>query len=214
MAREQWPISSLFGILAVILYLTFTAISYLYYPEPYGPLTNSLSSLGNPQQNPSGAIFYNAGCILLGVALIPFYLGLRHWNTGENKMKVLLAAAQITGVLSSLSVILAAVFPPGPHTATHGFWAGMLFLAMAFFWVLSAFALLEHPSSIRWIAYYGYLVIVVIIVAGVFPGFRTASEWVIVALFLGYVVMLSYNTRVINLARRGKLPSRGRAKKA
>ena len=192
-----WPISSLFGILAVILYLTFTFISYLHYSEPYGPLSNSLSSLGNPEQNPSGAIFYNAGCILLGVALIPFYLGLRRWNTGENRMKILLTTAQVTGVLSSLSLILSAVFPSGA-SAAHGFWAGMLFLSMALFWVLSAFSLLRHPASIRWMAYYGYLVIIVIIAAGVFPEARTAGEWATVALFMGYVVMLSHNTRVIS----------------
>jgi hypothetical membrane protein len=200
--RRQQPINWLFGIMAVIIYLTFTFISRLYYPGPYGPLTNSLSDLGNPQQNPSGATFYNTGCILMGLTLIPFYLGLRHWNTGEKKMKVLLIAGQITGMFSSLSIILASVFPPGPHTATHGFWAGMLFISTAFFWVFSAFSLLRHPASIKWIAYYSFLPLIAIAIAAVIPDGRFVGEWVTVAMFMSYVIMLSYNARAINLAHR------------
>ena len=49
------------ALVAVSLYILFTAISFFYYPTAYSPLTNWLSDLGNPLQNPSGAIYYKIG---------------------------------------------------------------------------------------------------------------------------------------------------------
>jgi hypothetical membrane protein len=103
------------------------------YPGDYGPLTNWLSDLGNPQSNPTGAVFYNAGCILTSLLLVIFYIGLRRWNTGDRKMKILLTTAVAAGLPSSLSLILAATFPLGSHTEMHSFWSKMVSVFLGFF---------------------------------------------------------------------------------
>ena len=62
--RGDWAVASSAGIAAVVVYLIFALVAFLKYPGAYGPLTNWLSDLGNPLDNPSGAIFYRLGCVL------------------------------------------------------------------------------------------------------------------------------------------------------
>ena len=125
------------GIVAIVVYLIFSSIAFLKYPGAYGPLTIWLSDLGNPQASPSGAIYYNLGCILTSLVLIIFFTGLGKWNNGDKKMKTLLTIAQIMGIFSAMSLILAALFPLGTHTTTHSFWSAMLSVAIGFFRIIS-----------------------------------------------------------------------------
>ncbi len=90
------------GFAAVAIYAVFTTIAFVKYPNAYSPLTNWLNDLGNPLANQSGAIFYNLGCILSGLILIAFYLGLRDWANGSKSLRGLLTIAQIAGWLSSI----------------------------------------------------------------------------------------------------------------
>jgi len=69
---KRWPIGSIFDIAGVTIYAILGLISFLHYPDAYNPLHNAISELGAPAQNPSGAVFYNLGGILMGVLLIPF----------------------------------------------------------------------------------------------------------------------------------------------
>jgi len=65
------PIGSFAGIAVIVLYCVFTFSSWALYPTAYSPVTNWLSDLGNSTNNPHGAILYNLGCILTGIALFP-----------------------------------------------------------------------------------------------------------------------------------------------
>ena len=198
---KRWPVGSLFGILAVFIYVTLGFISFSQYPAAYSPLHNALSQLGAPSLNPSGAIFYDLGGILLGALTIPFYLGMSRWNTGDKFLRVLIAAAQVAGILSSLGLAWSCVFTAGANIALHALGAGAAFLSSMFFWIFVAFALLRIPSSIKWMAYFGYLPLVSNIVLALIPAGRFLIEWVSVGLFLVYVVLLSYNSRVMSQAR-------------
>jgi hypothetical protein len=182
--------------------MAFTITAYLYYPGAYGPLRNWLSDLGNPIENPSGAIFYRLGCGLTAIFLLAFFAGLSRWNTGDKKMKILLVIAQITGAFSALSLILTAVFPLGTQTDMHRFWSMMLFVMLGFFLTFSTTSLLRHPAFARWVAYYGFLTAVFNFVNGailtaVFSDVYV-GEWISVAMFMIYVLILATNSRVID----------------
>lgn len=198
---NKWPVGSLFGFTAVAVYLVLAAVAYFLYPESYSPLGNYLSDLGNPLANPDGAFFYNLGGSLLGALLIPFYLGMRAWNTGEKISSILVITAIAAGMASSAFLIFSCIFPVGTHTSLHGIFATAAFGTSILFWVASAFALLRNPRAIKWIAFFGYLPIFGNIVLAFLPEGRNLSEWVSVLMFLVYVVLLAFNTRVINQPR-------------
>ena len=193
--KSKWPISSVAGIAATIIYLIFTLIAFLDYPDAYGPSTNWLSDLGNPQANPSGSIFYNSGCIITSLVLIIFYIELRQWNTGDKKMKILLTIAQVAGILASCSLILAAIFPLGTHTSMHSFWSKMLSIFLGFFLTFSATAIMKHPAFARWVAYYAFVTAAVNFVYGAFLHSNFVAEWISIGMFIIYVLLIAYNSR-------------------
>jgi hypothetical protein len=194
---KGWPVGSLFGLLAVMVYVCLTLAACLQYPGSYSPLAKSLSDLGDSTQNPSGATLYNTGGILLGTLLVPFYLSLRRWNTGDRILKILVIGAQAVGLLSSVGLVLSCVFPLGINSLAHGAWAGEAFFFSIFFWIFSAFAQLRNPGAIKWMAYFGLLPLTMNIVVPFIPGAGLLGEWFSVSLFLVYVVLLAYNTRIM-----------------
>jgi hypothetical protein len=195
------------GVAAVVVYLAFTITAYLYYPGEYGPLSNWLSDLGNPIDNPSGAVFYRLGCVLTAVFLLAFFAGLSKWNTGDKKMKVLLLTAQVAGMFSAVALILTAVFPLGTQTDMHRLWSMTLFVLLGFFLTFSATSLLRHPAFARWVAYYGFLTAAFNLVNGAVLmaviGDAYVGEWISVVMFMIYVLMLANSSRAIDAPGHG-----------
>ena len=190
------------GVTAVVVYLAFTIAAYLHYPGAYGPLSNWLSDLGNPIDNPLGAVFYRWGCGLTAVFLLAFFAGLSRWYTGDRKMKILLVTAQIAGALSAIALILTAIFPLGTQTDQHRFWSMMLYLLLGFFLTFSATSLLRHPAFGRWVAYYGIATAVFNFVNGAILtaviGDVYVGEWISVGMFMVYVLILANSSRAID----------------
>jgi hypothetical membrane protein len=99
MKPSKWPLSCAF---------TFT--SWALYPTPFNPFSNFLSDLGNSAGNASGAIFYNVGCVLTGIAYIIFLGGLHKWYTSEKTRKIEIMTAQAIGFLAAFSLMMIGVF--------------------------------------------------------------------------------------------------------
>jgi hypothetical membrane protein len=200
--NKYWPAGSICGILAVAAYIALGFTAYLFYPLSYSPQSNALSQLGSPPLNPSGAIFYNLGGILLGLMLIPFYLGMSRWNTGDRSQKMLTAGAQTAGIASSLALISSCVFPAGTHTPIHAASAGTAGITSMFFWIFSGFALLKNPARIRWLPYFGYVPLAGILLLVFALKQRFLVEWAAVGFFLLYVILLSLNGRAMSRVKR------------
>jgi Protein of unknown function (DUF998) len=192
-----WPIISSAGIAAVVVYLIFALVAFLKYPGAYGPLTNWLSDLGNPLDNPSGAIFYRLGCVLSGAALILFYLKLGIWNPGSKKTRVLLTVAQCTGVLSAVSLMITGIFPLGTSTEIHSLWSMMLYISLGFFLTFSATALMKNPAFKKGFGYYAFLTAAVNFVFGAILHEIFWAEWISVGMFIAYVLMVACNSMVL-----------------
>jgi hypothetical membrane protein len=65
-AEKKRSLRSLKGFVIILLiYAVLAVTASLFYPKGFSPLTNTLAQLGDPQLNPSGAIFYNIGAFFI-----------------------------------------------------------------------------------------------------------------------------------------------------
>jgi hypothetical protein len=180
--------------MAAAVYLICAALAFFNYPLAFSPLTNWLSDLGNPIVNPSGAFLYNLGCVLTGLCLVFFTLGLDIWKNGDHKRRTLLRIAQATGILAALSLIVSALFPLGAQTFLHSISGKAHIFFTGFFLSFSATILLRHPITPKWIAYFGFLAAVVNFIYGAILYSVFIAEWVAIGLFILYVLIISANT--------------------
>lgn len=187
----KWPIGCVSGIAVILLYCTFTFTSLALYPTPYSPVTNWLSDLGNTSFNPVGAIVYNIGCVLTGIVLFPFFASLHKWYTHEKWRKISLIATQLVGFFAAFSLVMIGVFSED-FMEQHVFWSSVFFVLNLVVLILVGLSLFTHPSYIKSVAYYGF------VVAGINMVFvlvydTPLFEWFTVFTALGYVGLLVYN---------------------
>ncbi|MFX1452863.1 MAG: DUF998 domain-containing protein [Promethearchaeota archaeon] len=187
----KWPISCIAGILVIAFYCIFTFTSLALYPPPFSPIDNWLSDLGNSSYNPNGAIFYNLGCILTGISLFPFFIGLYRWYSEEIWQKVILIITQIVGCCAAFSLIMIGVFSED-FMEPHIFWSEVFFRLNLLVLILSAITLYFHSDFIKLIAIYG-IVVAIINLLFVFIFDTPLLEWFTVFTALGYVGLIIYN---------------------
>ena len=187
----KWPISCTAGIAVIVFYCFFTFTSLALFPSAYTPVNNWLSDLGNSTFNPKGAIFYNTGCILTGLALFPFFAGFYKWYRGERWRRSLLVFTQVVGFFSAFALIMIGVFSED-YPAEHLFWSSVFFVLNLVVLVLANTSLITHPDFIRPIGCYGFTV-AAINVAFIAVSNTPLMEWFTVFTALGYVGLLVYN---------------------
>lgn len=189
---SKWALLPIAGVLVILFYCGFTLTSIGFFPRPVNPLNDWLSDLGNSTFNPQGAIFYNAGCILTGLALFPFFAGFHYWYTDEKWRKSLIVVTQSVGFIAAFSLMMIGVFSEDAGTIHH-LWSLAFFIFNLLVLILANFALITHRKFIRAIGYYGFVVAVINLL---FVGLSYTSilEWFTVFTALGYVAFLSYNT--------------------
>jgi hypothetical membrane protein len=186
------PILSAAAIFVILFYCAFTFTSIVLFPSAFSPVVNYLSDLGNSTFSPKGAWFYNAGCILTGLALFPFYAGLFKWYTAERRRKFLILAAQVVGVFSAFSLVMIGVFSED-SMAQHLFWSEAFFVFNLLELILANISLVTHPKFIKPIGYYGLAVAVVNLLFVVLTS-TPLLEWFTVFTALAYAGLLAYNT--------------------
>jgi hypothetical membrane protein len=189
---RNWPLTTSSGLLVIFFYCSFTLVSWLFYPDPYGPTTHYLSRLGNFDYSPFGAFFYNWGCILTGLALFPFFLSFRTWYTEKKYQIGLLGVGQFIGICSAVALVMIGVFSEDwgdPHmTASSTF-----FLLNFFTLIIISVALLFHSGFNKPIALYGIAINLLSL------GFELTiggpiTEWFTVFGALLFVAFISWNT--------------------
>ncbi len=144
------------GILVIVFYCVFTLISWALYPLPYTPWDNYLSRLGNLNYSSFGAWFYNIGCIVTGIALFPFFVGLYRWHRQELMHRAVMIVGQVLGLASGVALILIGVFSEdqgAPHMAA----SSIFFLLNFFVLLILCIALGFHPDFNRLFALYGII---------------------------------------------------------
>ncbi len=175
-----------------MLYCVFTFTSIALFPGPFNPVNNWLSDLGNSSFSPKGALFYNVGCVLTGLALFPFFAGFYKWYTKEKRRKLLMVITQAVGFIAAFALIMIGVFSED-YVAQHMFWSQVFFIFNLVVLILANVSLMIHPKFIRPIGYYGLVVAVINLLFVVFYN-TPILEWFTVFTALGYVALLAYNT--------------------
>lgn len=175
----------------IVLYCVFTFSSWALYPAAYNPVANWLSYLGNSAHNPKGAILYNVGCIVTGIALFPFFIGLHEWYADERRRRTAVVAMQIIGCAAAFSLIMIGVFSED-YGWLHSLWSEVFFLLNLLVLVIVGVALFTHHRYIRAIAVYGFVVAAINLMFLFLPN-TPLLEWFTVFTALGYVGLISYN---------------------
>jgi hypothetical membrane protein len=184
------PMSSLAGVAVIVLYCVFTFASWALYPTAYSPVTNWLSDLGNSTSNPRGAILYNLGCILTGIALFPFFIGLHEWYKDKNRFRLGFMVWQAEGCVAAFSLIMIGVFSEDSGWL-HRLWSTVFFILILGVFIGLGSLLFTHPRYIRTIAYYGFIVAAIDVMFIFFDA--PSLEWFTVFSALGYVGLMAYN---------------------
>lgn len=205
---RKWPLTTLSGILVILLYCAFTFTSWAFYPEPFSPWANYLSRLGNFDYSPFGAYFYNLGCTLTGVALIPFFLGLKKWHSEGRLSKILLIGGQILGIFSAIALVMIGIFSED-QGSSHMTASSAFFLLNFIVLILVNVALLWHPKFLKAIAVYGFSVNALSLGFELTVG-GPLVEWFTVFGSLGFVALLSFNTIRLDLRINAVEKRRGR----
>ena len=154
---RKYSLTTISGILVILFYCVFTLVSWVFYPGPYSPITNYLSRLGNLNYSPFGGYFYNIGCILTGIALVPFFLSLKDWYTENIIQRVIMVIGQVLGVASGFALMAIGVFSENtgePHMAA----SGDFFLLNFFVLIIIIIALFLNSKFNRLVGVYGLAV--------------------------------------------------------
>lgn len=122
--KKKYPLTTIAGILGILLYCVFIFISASLFASSWTPIDNFISDFGNSSSsyNPKGAIFCNLGIIILGTALIFYYIGLYKWS-GELKTEYnekILKITQIVGFFVGVFLIFFG-FSYSPKFLFYGF---------------------------------------------------------------------------------------------
>ncbi len=199
-ARRPW--GTIFGFAFIVLYISFTIIAIAHFPGTVSPLDMYLSTLGNPDISPEGAIFYILGVILAGLAEILFFIAINAHYSQYGRRWILMIGL-ISGIISGISALMSGVYPERVIEITdltsindnqHESWSILIFFS--FILVLLAFSLTFWRTSgtSRWITLYGFLVcaIDVIFLAALLSDSQGAiMEWITVFSYLIWVLLVS-----------------------
>ena len=183
---RKWPISVVSGIALIVIFWTFTLTAMSRYPTLYNPMINWMSNLGNSKLNPEGAFIYNLGCIITGIVMFIFFIGMYEWYIGGKRNRNLTIATQITGFYCAFAMIMLGVFPED-YFEIHIFWAISLFVCTVFTFIFPSIALYRYPFT-RNVAKFGYIAAVVNV--GLWIWIIPIMEWATIILSFTFIVVI------------------------
>ncbi len=189
---QKYPLTTISGVAVVFLYCVFTIISWAFYPAPYGPITHFLSRLGNFDYSPFGAYFYNLGCILTGLALIPFFISLKDWWTKNPIQQIIMAIGQLLGIISGIALMAIGVFSENLGKP-HGDASSAFFIILFFVLILIIVALFFNPVFNKIVGVYGFGITFSSLSFALTVG-GTLTEWYTVFGSLLFVALLAANS--------------------
>jgi len=206
--RAKYPVTTIAGVASIAVCVSLAGAAYVFYPWAFSPMTNWISDLGNTWLNPRGSMLFRADMVVVGIGLSIFFLGLRALTHGQSLLtRILIAMAQLSGLVASLALAMTGVFSENQQSA-HALWATVLFVALAVTVMMLGWGVLSHPGVPTWIGYFALAAFAVDIVSIVARSFWL--EWVAVPLLLVIVAQVSYGTLKVTRAGAGREMGAGR----
>ncbi|MFX0189001.1 MAG: DUF998 domain-containing protein [Candidatus Hodarchaeota archaeon] len=212
---RKWPISVVSGIFVIVVFWGFTLTSMAFFPNIYNPLVNWMSDLGSHSKNPKGHIYFNIGCIISGIAMFPFFLGLYEWYIGGRRNKILTMLTQVAGFYTALAMIMVGLFPEDTMEI-HIFWSMSLFTISVLTFIFPSIALYKYKFT-RNIAIFGFIATTINLILWML--IIPIMEWItiIFSFFFIGIIITSMQRRIerLRLVREQKvvIPSKRKKKR-
>jgi hypothetical membrane protein len=181
--------------LIVVCYVVLAGIAFSTFSLPYSPIHNWLSDLGNPDINPSGAVFYNVGMVITAGLVLVFFLSLFRFRLQDNRIQnVMTLLTAIFGAAGSVGMLMSAIHPIN-QPAAHSAWCMVLFFSLGTAFAFSVAMFRYYRRYPRWLLVVGAIVALVNMGSQIFFGNVPICEWIIVTLFLSYCLLLGIATQ-------------------
>jgi hypothetical protein len=150
-------------IVIVSLYIGFLLTASVLYPVNFNPLTDTLSQLGNPKLNPSGAIFYNIGVFMICFPLFLSALWLlfhpkRLLLSDNSRRRSLLYLTLGCMIVFTFFDMLMALIPTGINDALNSLFALVFLISFELFVLFSTMGIRNREDHVRLIPLVGYVV--------------------------------------------------------
>lgn len=185
--KTRFPLTTVAGLLSILVYLSLTVVAYAYYPASFSPGANWLSDLGDRLLNPQGAAYYRSAAVLTGALLAVFFIALGSSVRRQGgKRAVFMNVAEALGLVAALALILTGAFPEDtgtPHSAS----SAVLYVSFGTAVWFAGWAFLQRPGrSSRPLGYFAFCVAAATWAFAVLPH-AYWLEWVAVFLLLLFV---------------------------
>ena len=187
------PLICIAGVLVIGFYCIFTLISIALYPKPWTVETRYLSDFGSIKNSPNGWVFYVLACILTGMALFHFYIGLSAWELENRSRRILLKMTQLLGCCSAFALIMIGVYSDD-FTYEHLLWGDIFFTLNTLLLIITGISLYNHPKFKKGVAFYGFGVAVLNLLFLLYATRSSLIEWYAIFTALGDVALIVYNT--------------------
>jgi len=211
--KKSYPIASILSILIVAVYLSFTLLSLARYPEPFSPVSNWLSDLGNRITSPGGSKYYNTGIFITGFLLAIFFIALNSNRVKERKAQsIVLTLAQAFGILGAIAMIFTGIFSID-IPQIHSLFSMLLRICLGTGFGLSVAAFNYHKEVRKWILVTGIVTTLTDLIVSVLFNKIQLLEWPVIFLFLTYCLLLGTETNRLGHRRDRKnlIPNNPRA---
>lgn len=189
---ESLSLTSSAAIAIIAIFLFFTSISVYMFPKPWSPTTTFLSDFGNTVLNPKGSWYFNLGCKLTGILIIPFYISLLVWWTGD-RWRYALMLSQLLGIISGVSLVLIGIYPED-FPAEHRFWSYAFFIINFFAMLLVNTSLVAHERYSKRVAALAYVFLIIMLGSFYLYGGVPVVEWYAVGSSMVFSSLLALET--------------------
>ncbi len=190
------PLYLISAILGNALYYTFLIPAAFLYPG-YSPFLYTVSALGNTEKNPHGWILFSICLILIGIALIPFFIDVRKWYKTQPSLKKYIIIIQIIGFFNSFSLVMIAINPTNIRSPEHNFWSLMDFLCIELIILIVIVWLRKHPAYWKRLSIVGIVDFILcatyLLLLTFYRPIATIFEWLTFIFALGFVLLIAIN---------------------
>jgi len=194
--KMNMPVTSMIGIMSIIGYFLLAYIAFTYYPEEFNPFNHYISSLGDPTQNPQGAMFYQLAIKTVGFLGFFFYMGLyRIYSDEQNRL--FMKVALISGLANSLIITLSGIYS-GEVLDPYLTWSILIHVTVLPVLLSIGFALKDRSDLDKIISNIGFALAIldlIFIEYAVYIGLEKSAlmEWATLLAYLSWVGLISYH---------------------
>ena len=189
---RAWPLSAQVITIIIPVFIILVVTSILLFGPDFSFISDHMSTLGAQGANPQGFVYFDVACIITGILLVPFFLGLRRWRTEDRILNFSIYIIMGIGFIACFGIVMQAIY-------RADFWPAHFYYS-AIHWVADVFLLLIAPIALLRAKKFYRPIIVVGLIATVFNVYYIATwgkdawiEWITAISTLLFAVLIGAN---------------------